>query len=40
MKDIINKNHEGDCIEIMDKTPKGKVHLILTDPHIMHLMVV
>ena len=32
MKEFINKNHEGDCIEIMSKMPKGKVQLILTDP--------
>ena len=32
MKDIINKNHEGDCIEIMSNMPKGKANLILTDP--------
>jgi len=32
MKDIINKNHEGDCIKIMGDLPKGKIHLVLTDP--------
>jgi site-specific DNA-methyltransferase (adenine-specific) len=32
MKEYLNKNHEGDCIEIMGNMPKGKVHLILTDP--------
>jgi len=32
MKDIINKNHEGDCIKIMSDLPKGKIHLVLTDP--------
>ena len=32
MKEFINKNHEGDCIEIRRKIPKGKVQLILTDP--------
>ena len=32
MKDIINKNHEGDCIKVMNNFPKGKVHLIITDP--------
>lgn len=32
MKDIINKNHEGDCIKIMSGLPKGKIHLVLTDP--------
>lgn len=32
MKEFINKNHEGNCIEIMKNMPKGKVHLILTDP--------
>ncbi len=32
MKEYLNKNLEGDCIDIMSNMPKGKVHLILTDP--------
>jgi site-specific DNA-methyltransferase (adenine-specific) len=32
MKEFINKNHFGDCIEIMKNLPKGKINLILTDP--------
>ncbi len=32
MKEYLNKNHEGDCIDIMGNMPKGNVHLILTDP--------
>ena len=32
MKKLLNKNHEGDCIEVMSKMPKGSVQLILTDP--------
>jgi len=32
MKDFLNKNYEGDCIEIMKSLPKGKIHLVLTDP--------
>ncbi|MEK6873483.1 MAG: site-specific DNA-methyltransferase [Nanoarchaeota archaeon] len=32
MEEIINKNHEGDIIEIMTKIPAGSVDLILTDP--------
>ena len=32
MKEFINKNHEGNCIELMKNMPKGKVNLILTDP--------
>ena len=32
MNEFINKNHEGNCIEIMSNMPKEKVHLILTDP--------
>ena len=28
----LNKNHEGDCVEIMSKFPAGSVDLILTDP--------
>lgn len=32
MKEILNKNYEGDCIEIMCNMPKGRVNLILTDP--------
>jgi site-specific DNA-methyltransferase (adenine-specific)/modification methylase len=29
---FINKNYEGDCIEIMSKLPDESVNLILTDP--------
>ena len=32
MEEIINKNHEGDCIEIMSKFPEKFINLILTDP--------
>ena len=32
MKEILNKNYEGNCIEIMNTLPKGKIQLILTDP--------
>jgi len=32
MKNLINKNHKGDCIKIMSKIPLGSVQLILTDP--------
>lgn len=32
MKEFANKNHEGDCIKIMQTIPREKVNLILTDP--------
>jgi len=32
MEELINKNHEGDIIDIMSKLPAGSVDLILTDP--------
>lgn len=32
MNDFLNKNHLGDCIEIMSNIPSGKINLILTDP--------
>lgn len=32
MERYINKIHEDDCIELMNKMPKGKIHLIVTDP--------
>jgi site-specific DNA-methyltransferase (adenine-specific)/modification methylase len=32
MNDILNKNVEGDCIEVMSKLPSESVNLILTDP--------
>ena len=32
MKKYLNKNHLGDCIEIMNKIPNEKINLILTDP--------
>jgi len=32
MKEFINKNHKGNCVEIMKSISKGKVNLILTDP--------
>ncbi len=32
MEEIINKNHEGEIIEVMSKLPSGSVDLILTDP--------
>jgi len=32
MKDLINKNHQGDCIEIMSKIKDKSINLILTDP--------
>ncbi len=32
MIEFLNKNHLGDCLEIMKKLPKGKINLIVTDP--------
>ncbi len=32
MKEFLNKNHVGDCIEIMSRMPSGKIHLIVADP--------
>jgi len=32
MKEFLNKNHVGDCIEIMCRMPSGRIHLIVTDP--------
>lgn len=32
MEEYLNKNHLGDCVNIMDNIPKGKIQLILTDP--------
>lgn len=32
MEDLINKNHQGDCIELMSKIKDNSVDLILTDP--------
>jgi site-specific DNA-methyltransferase (adenine-specific) len=32
MERYLNKNHLGDCLDIMKKIPKEKVNLILTDP--------
>ncbi len=32
MEDLINKNHQGDCIEIMSKIKDKSINLILTDP--------
>lgn len=32
MKEFLNKNHVGDCIEIMGRMPSGKINLLVTDP--------
>ena len=32
MEELINKNHQGECIEIMSKLGDKSVNLILTDP--------
>ena len=32
MNKFVNKNVEGDCVEVMSKLPSGSVDLILTDP--------
>jgi site-specific DNA-methyltransferase (adenine-specific) len=32
MKELINKNNEGDCIKVMSKIPSESIQLILTDP--------
>ncbi len=32
MEELINKNHEGNCIEIMSKLPENSIDVILTDP--------
>lgn len=32
MENLLNKNHVGDCIEMMSRISNEKIHLILTDP--------